>query len=99
MIPAKVKIGYKEFDVQLVDYPILVGGKECYGSIDHNDYIIKINKTYKNNQQAATFLHEVLHGIDDMYLNGKLEEDDIEMLAKGLYMFFVDNQSVIKDLF
>jgi len=99
MIPSKVKIGYKNYTVELTDAPITVNGRECYGSIDYNDYIIKINKTYKEDQQKATFLHEVLHGISEMYMNSRLTEEDIELLGRGLYTFFVDNQEAVKNMF
>jgi hypothetical protein len=96
MIPDKVKIGYKVYDVQLVDYPVLVNGKECYGSCDYNDCVIKINKAFKKEQQEATFLHEIIHAIDDMHLNGKLEEIDTELFAKGLYIFIRDNPKILE---
>jgi hypothetical protein len=96
MIPDKVKIGYKEYEIIKVDYPILVNGKECYGSIDYNTYVIKINGTFKDNHQEATFWHEVLHGIDEMHNGNKLEEPDIELLSKGLFMFFKDNPDLFK---
>lgn len=97
MIPDKVKIGYKEYSIKFVDYPILVNGKECYGSIDYNDCVIKINSTFSQTQQEATFWHEVVHGIDDMHLGGKLEELDTELFSKGLYMFLKDNPELLKD--
>ena len=96
MIPDKVKIGYKEYEIKKVDYPILVDGKECYGSIEYNQYVIKINNNFKDTHQEATFWHEILHGIDEMYANNQLEEKDVELLSKGLFMFFKDNPDLFK---
>jgi hypothetical protein len=98
VIPEKIKIGYKEYTIKFVDYPILVNGKECYGSIDYNECVIKINNTFNQIQQEATFWHEVIHGIDDMHLAGKLEEIDTELFAKGLYMVFKDNPDIFKEV-
>ena len=96
MIPDKVKIGYKEYEVKKVDYEISLNGSVCYADIDHNEYVIRLNMKYKDIEQSL--LHEILHGIDDMFLHNRLQEEQIEMLARGLYMVLLDNPKLLKVL-
>jgi hypothetical protein len=45
-----------------------------------------------NNQRVIqTFLHEIIHAIDEHYLNGDLQEGQVRSLASGFYQVLVDN--------
>lgn len=91
-IPKNVKIGYKDFEVNLVPNKVIDEDVICYGNINHNDQIINISSLYGEDQQKMTFIHECLHGIDDM-AETDLTEDQVRKLAKGLYSFIKDNET------
>ena len=65
-------------------------GKECYGSIDYNSQVIKLRQDNSEKQNEATLLHEVIHGIADMY-NLDFDEDTVTTLADALYTVATDN--------
>lgn len=95
-IPEKIKIGYKDYDVKIVDGNIVDDNKICYGRILYNDCKIEISTQYSKNVQECTLLHEVLHGIDDAYDIG-IPEEHIQKLAKGLLQVIKDNPGMFKE--
>lgn len=90
-----VKIGYKDYQVNLVDHDIFVDGEECFGQINYIDQVIRVGNKFKDGQKKATFVHEVVHGIDEMY-GTELTEKQVEMFSKGLYLFVLDNPDVFR---
>ena len=93
-IPDKIKIGHKEYSVKLVDHEICTGGNTCFGITDCDKQEIILDKNYSQNQVEATFIHEVIHAIDDMYLNVDLTEKQISMLSKGIYITLLENKEL-----
>lgn len=85
-----VKIGYKDFEVNLIDRALVDGDKVLYGRIEHDFATITISKIYSEDQQKCTFLHECIHGIDELFEIG-LEEEQVRKLSKGIYQFIKDN--------
>jgi hypothetical protein len=94
-ITNNVKIGYKDYKVNMKDHDIYVRGKECYGEINYDEETISIGCKFNENQIKATFIHEIVHGIDDMY-GADLKEKQVEMLGNGLYKFIIDNPDIFK---
>ncbi|AGK97400.1 hypothetical protein [Clostridium pasteurianum] len=92
-IPESVKIGYKIFDVNKIETNVISDNKVCYGEIQYDNGIINISKKYSEDQQKCTFLHEVIHGIDDIFEIG-LEEDQVRKIAKGIYLLIKDNSEI-----
>ena len=45
---------------------------------------------HSEDQQKCTFIHECLHGIDDVFEIG-LDEEQVRKTAKGIYTFMRDN--------
>jgi len=94
-IPERVRIGYREYDVNCRPGPVVVDNSVCYGSIEYEKGVININGNYPEDQKECTFLHECLHGIEtDRDLN--LSEKVVETLAKGLYCFIRDNPEMFE---
>lgn len=62
-----------------------LAAKDCWG--DSRDLLkdIRLDTSSSPQQTNATFLHELLHTIDVIYLEGKLEEKTIRALAHGLH--------------
>ena len=88
-IPEKVKILYKEYTVEEQEN-LHDGGKELYGQIHYLSEKIMLNTNSSDKQKEATFLHEIIHGLDEMYCIG-LKEKQGEKLGTALYILLQDN--------
>lgn len=86
MMPDKIKIGWKEYEVKKAEpnQILFTDGKECYGTISYDDNVILLRSANNENQNKATLIHEVLHGISDMY-GLDLEENIVGRLADAIY--------------
>lgn len=88
----KIKIGWKEYDVVLTE-PICTLAEdtaERYGEIDFDNLVININSQVSKEEQKNTLIHEVLHGIENMY-GIDLGEDKVDRLSNALYTVLKDN--------
>lgn len=94
-IASEVKIGYKNYKVNMVDGDVVDNNSVCYGNIKFDEGNINISKLYSKDQQECTLIHECLHGIDDIVEAG-LNEEQIRKLGKGLYAFIKDNPDMFK---
>ncbi len=94
----KVKIGWKEYKIKLLEsqQTLKTGTGECYGEIFYDEKVIHINKAYDVEFQEATLIHEVLHGIEDMY-NLELGEETVTRLAQAIYTVLKDNNLEIRN--
>ena len=95
-IPDKVKIAFNEYTVTMVDSYVIVDDKVCYGNIEYSKGNINISNIYSEDLQKCTLIHECLHGIDEV-VEAELTEDQIRLMAKGLYVFVKDNPEIFKD--
>lgn len=91
----KIKIGWREYEVTKAT-PALNLGNELYGEIDHLGSTITIRAANTPDEDCATLIHEVLHGIDAMY-GIVMEEEFVERLANALYTVLKDNNLEIKE--
>lgn len=90
----EVKIGWKIFDIYESE-PCESGGDLVYGYIDHYNSKIFLKQNMDKNQYKVTFLHEILHGIDDIYCFN-FSEQTIKRLANCLYEVIKDNAELFK---
>lgn len=89
-----IKIGWKNYEI-INKKEIYVDNKECYGCIKYDEEEIHLRNTNSKKQNNATLIHELIHGIDDMYSIG-LEEEDVVKLANGIYTLITDNGFTIE---
>lgn len=94
-IPEKVKILYKTYEVT-GEENLHDEKTDLYGQIRYIEEVIALNNASSDEQKKATLIHEVLHGIDEMYRVG-LEEEQIEKLGNAIYMFIKDNPEMFKE--
>lgn len=92
-MPEVVKIGYKDYRVNKVNDNVVYENKVCYGNIEYDKGEINISTLYSEDQQKCTFIHECLHGIDDI-VEANLTEDQVRLIAKGLYDFIKLNTNM-----
>ena len=86
-IPKKVKIGAREYTVEIVD---IINDRDDLGETKHSKLHIKIKKS-KPTQMEQTFLHELFHCIA-----GTFSEYEVDTLANNLHLLIKDNPGVFK---
>lgn len=88
----KIKIGWKEYEIKHTEPScILVDDTvERYGEIDFENLVININSQVSKEEQKNTLIHEILHGIENMY-GIELGEDKVDRLGNALYTVLKDN--------
>jgi hypothetical protein len=64
--------------------------QRCYGTVDHESHVIRVDEDNQPDRAEATFWHESLHAIDATLTIG-LSEKQTTRLAVGLLMFLRDN--------
>ena len=95
-IPKKVKIGIREFDVELVDGINNSGTPHIssdLGELSHDALKIRISNRFSEFIQIETFLHEICHAILSEIEEDKLSENEklVSLLAKQLYILLTEN--------
>ena len=88
-IPDKVKILYKEYAVE-EQANLHDSEAELYGQIHYLPEKILLNVDSSDEQKKAALIHEIVHGLDEMYCIG-LKERQVEKLGNALYMLIQDN--------
>lgn len=90
IIPESVSILYKDYAIGTENHMRDDNGAELYGKINYLDQTITLSNASSLEQKKATLIHELIHGIDDMYSIG-LKEKQVEKLGNGVYMLIRDN--------
>lgn len=93
-IPGSVKILYKKYGIEMVDN-LHDKGNELYGQIEYLPQKIYLNSKSSEEQRKATLIHEIIHGLDEMYNIG-LKEKQVEKLGNAVYMLVRDNPEMFK---
>ena len=93
-IPAEVKILFTNYKV-VDELNIHDEKSDLYGQINYLNQIIKLNPQAKDEQKKSTFLHECVHGLDEMFSIG-LTEEQVEKLGTALYTFIESNEDIFK---
>ena len=94
-IPKNVKILYKEYNVEFEPNLHDENG-DLYGQILYMPERIIINSAGSVEQQKSTLLHEIVHGLDELYGIG-LKEDQVEKLGTAMYMLVKDNPEMFSE--
>ncbi|MBQ8054488.1 MAG: hypothetical protein IJ198_11895 [Lachnospiraceae bacterium] len=96
IIPDTVKILFKKYTVCRDNNMRDDKGNLLYGQIDHIEQLITLNEDAGLEQQKATLMHEMVHGLDDLYSIG-LKEKQVEKLGTALYMLVRDNPEMFAE--
>lgn len=95
IIPKKLKVGGHTY--QIVQGYQFQERIDLTGQADHSLLTIRLGDRDQNgalkprSKVEATFIHELLHCVDDIYNSSKLEEVLVDRLAEGLYQVLNDN--------
>lgn len=95
-IPGEVKIGYTNYNVNIIEGNVVDDNKVCYGAISFDDGEIKLSNLYNDDLKKCTFIHECIHGIDNA-MEIDLDEDQVRKLGKGIYQFIKDNPNIFQE--
>ena len=92
----KIRIGPVDYRVEYVDQLVADDGDICYGEIDHDNCVIRLQK---NSPQVEwlTLLHEALHGVSEVY-GLKIKERTVTRMAAYLAMLIRDNPELFKSM-
>lgn len=93
-IPDKVKILYKDYDIEEKNN-LHDNGGDLYGQIHYLPEKILLNSESSQEQKQATLIHEIIHGLDEMYCIG-LKEKQVEKLGNAFYMLVRDNPQMFE---
>lgn len=93
-IPKKVKILYKNYIIEKQKNLHDENG-DLYGQICYLPERILLNEDSSEEQQRATLIHEMIHGMDEMF-NIRLKERQVEKLGNALYMLIEDNPDIFE---
>jgi len=90
ILPKEIKIGPYTYRVESVPEGIVEDSQELYGHISFGQDVIQITTKFTTERVVTTLLHEVLHGLSELFdLN--LKERQVACLAAGLMMVITDN--------
>lgn len=91
-IPKQVKVAGYTYKVKYYKILPYKDANEEMGHCDNNNLEIRIathdpgtNQKLPRQFLEQTFLHELLHAIDNAYNANKLEEEQVVRLSEGLY--------------
>lgn len=98
MIPEKVKLGYRVYDVIKLpphEMPISDEGKPLLGEIAYERNTIKLNNDLSDELLYPILIHEIVHGI--FYMCGREEVHDerlCDAVAESLMQIAADNPAL-----
>jgi len=95
IIPKQIKVAGFDYDVDLEF--LFKERNDRLGFTDFELSEIKVTNTCdglprKRERIEESFIHELLHCIDNGYNADKLEEDTVRRMSKGLYQVLKDNR-------
>ena len=96
IIPDSAQILYKKYTVGFDSNMRNDKGDLLYGQIDHIEQLITLNEAAGIEQQKAILMHEMVHGLDELYGIG-LKEKQVEKLGVALYMLVRDNPGMFTE--
>lgn len=80
-IPQVIQIGSHKYSIQFREWDMRDGG--YYSRVNHRRQVIEIDPTRPASQRIYALIHEVGHIINNVYLDGELDEKQINGIAGG----------------
>jgi Zn-dependent peptidase ImmA (M78 family) len=98
-IPKKVKIGWREFQINENEGKRDDNGSLLDGQISYEERTIYLNKDYGIEQEKVSLLHEIMHGIFNKqgHSEWRTDENLVDAIAEGLYELINDNPELFKE--
>lgn len=96
ILPEHVNILYKKYAIGTENHMRDDNGAELYGQINYLEQTITLSNASSLEQKKATLIHEIVHGIDELYGIG-LKEKQVEKLGNALYVLIRDNPEMFRE--
>ena len=85
-IPKSVKVGgfsYKVRASKRIDAEL----RDAHRRGSHSEFLreLDIASSSSPQEESCTLIHEILHAVDTVYLNGALEEGQVTSLSNGIH--------------
>ena len=96
IIPEQVHLLYKDYEVKKTNNLWNDSGETLYGQTQYIEQLILINENASEEQQKATLIHELVHGLDELF-GIELKEEQVEKLGNAFYMLIRDNEEMFKE--
>jgi hypothetical protein len=101
-LPSSVKIGFRNYTInELKENAFNDEGEALLGRHDWKG-VIEINPHFQPEEVVNSFIHEILHGIVDVYnigIDKEAEELYVRQLANPLTALLKDNPDLLKWIF
>ena len=91
-----LKVGPLDFSVEFKTNIYDLDKRALYGTVLHSEQRILLDAEQPPQLMQSSFLHEVLHAIDDM-VQAELTERQVSVLAPALLMVLRDNGLLKED--
>jgi len=89
ILPAAIKIGGLNYKIEMNEVADReLDARREYGAACSMLKRIRVRSNMDDQQFNLTFLHELVHVIDDVYVGDELSERQIGRIANGLYQVF-----------
>lgn len=92
IIPEKLKIGAKIYDVEITN-KLDLGNVHYSGEISYTDLVIRVCPSAQAKMEAV-FLHEMIHGILNHLGYIDHDEQKVDEFANALHMVILDNPAM-----
>ena len=96
IIPEQVHLLYKDYEVKKTNNLWNDSGETLYGQTQYIEQLILINENASEEQQKATLIHELVHGLDELF-GIELKEEQVKKLGNAFYMLIRDNEEMFKE--
>lgn len=96
IIPEQVHLLYKDYKVKKTSNLRSDSGETLYGQTQYIEQLILINDNASEDQQKATLIHELVHGLDELF-GTELKEEQVEKLGNAFYMLIRDNPEMFRE--
>ena len=85
-IPKKIKVGGMDYSIcRGKEVSLVLLSNHYRGTCDSTLRQILLSDNFSKQDISATFIHEVMHAVDKIYLADRLEEETIASLAFGVH--------------
>jgi hypothetical protein len=88
-IPKKIKIAGFDYKIRMdKEADKDLQSMNWLGSQSCNRQLIQVHSDQSPQQMSNTFLHEIIHAVNGLYNNNKMDEDGVNQLANGMHQVF-----------
>jgi len=96
-LPRSLKICGLDYEIVVDDNLYL--DKGATGTHHAEKLVIALHTHGVNEQRIMqTFLHEIIHAVDEHYMGASLDEKQVGAFAAGLYQVLIDNNMLKSEL-